>query len=413
MATSEPVRLLARSEIYDASARSALRSHFETLAPVDQEIFAAAEALKFPAAQRADVLDLLGCSEELAAQGEKRLVQTTVRRQTQLLEDILTETDGDGRSVWSDANRQLGDLAKALVARGSTALTLNAWRRLLYSAETVRAITNRSDYWPSGLSKGRNQVAALFSLFGPHADLRGKTFMELGCGLRQPFTTAAAMLANGAGRVISFDINDIVRPHAAITLYETICDLTLNPGFWLHSGVSEAEFLERLRVFDTEALRKGDLEGGLADAPITFVVGDISEFSDLAGSVDIMTSWMVLEHVMVFAPAAANIFNLMKPGGVSCHSFDLGDHRKRRGLHPFAFLAEEGYDGMENRLRAVEIRRFFEDVGFAVLDYAETREDMPDGFIDKILPRFRGMTQAELEVTKVKCVLQRPGTTSA
>lgn len=309
---------------------------------------------------------------------------------------------------WQDDTRGMSDFIREFNKRAEKPLTGTEFRRTIEIANALRAVSGRSPFWPSGVSKGRNQVKQLFRLIGDNVDIVGCNFFELGSGDKQPFTTAAMMFANGAADAIAFDISDIARPEAAIALYDVICDAVINPDLWHFSALDRAEFLRRLRRFDMEALRMGSLRRGIADAPIRFVQGDISMIAGHSSYATVMTSWMVLEHVMRFEDAVRNIHRILRPGGACFHAFDLGDHRKRRRQHAFSFLAEPDYAGLENRLRSCQVRAFFEAAGLEAIFYDEKSDSMPSGFEEQLLPEFRRFSKEEIEVTRVDCGFRRP-----
>ena len=115
---------------------------------------------------------------------------------------------------------------------------------------------------------------------------------------------------------------------------------------------------------------------------------------------------------MNFDVAVNRLFALMRKGGVACHRIDLVDHRSyvSSDYHYWSFLAEddEWSDGLVNRLRSSEIRTSVESAGFEILRYDERIEEMPKDFIKQVKGRFREMTEEELSITGVFCVLRKP-----
>jgi hypothetical protein len=104
----------------------------------------------------------------------------------------------------------------------------------------------------------------------------------------------------------------------------------------------------------------------------------------------------------------------MSPGAIACHAIDLKDHRvyvQPEKYSWWSFLAEEESwsDGHTNRLRATEIRHLLEKIGFEILRYDGTeRGDLPADIRKSFKGRFSSMSEEELSITRVDCVLRKP-----
>ncbi|HKS62359.1 MAG TPA: methyltransferase domain-containing protein [Xanthobacteraceae bacterium] len=116
-----------------------------------------------------------------------------------------------------------------------------------------------------------------------------------------------------------------------------------------------------------------------------------------SGSVDLVISNAVLEHVYSMPDVAKELARVTRPGGRSMHQIDFRDHRDfKRPLEfltmpddEFAreFAARHGECG--NRLRASEVQAIFEQNGFELIDFEINDRARPDYF-DDVLPRLRG-----------------------
>jgi hypothetical protein len=59
-------------------------------------------------------------------------------------------------------------------------------------------------------------------------------------------------------------------------------------------------------------------------------------------------------------------------------------------------------------LRSSEIKVFFEKAGFEIFSYEKQASKMPEGFNRKIKDRFRHMSEEELNVLTVSCIISKP-----
>lgn len=266
--------------------------------------------------------------------------------------------------------------------------------------------------WRYGVPRVLEVAWEGYEAIRPHLELRGKAYCDLGCGVQHPFGIAAVMYLNGAASCLALDLEPTSRMRAAEALGDLVADFRCFPERWNWSGQSEAEFLTLARRFDLAALQAGRLDEGLVGLPLRHVVTDIHSPDLEPGSLDVMTSRAVLEHFMDFDLAALRLFELMRPGGVACHHIDLVDHRAYfdKAFHFWSFLAEEeGWsDGLINTLRFSEIRPKLERAGFEILRYEPRRGKMPPGFMPQVKGRFRAMSEEELSVTGVFCVIRKP-----
>ena len=125
-----------------------------------------------------------------------------------------------------------------------------------------------------------------------------------------------------------------------------------------------------------------------------------------------MSSRAVLEHFLDFEMACHKLWALMSPGSVAYHEIDLVDHRAYGSLkyHWWSFLAEDEQwsDGLCNRLRASEIREYFERTGFEIIAYdARDKVEMPIEFRKQLKGRFASMSDEELNSIRVVFLIKK------
>jgi SAM-dependent methyltransferase len=200
------------------------------------------------------------------------------------------------------------------------------------------------------------------------ATLEDKVVLEIGAGPN--LGTALAFLLHGAGQVIG---NDIGRVTEVMTPeYADIIRFLAKLSSPQHSS-------------PLTSIVEGTGQAQASDAPLRLVPQRYTALpytpaESIAlpdGSVDLVVSTSVLEHVMKPREVLENTFRLLRPGGVCIHSIDLRDHANP-GL-PLGFLEQsrDQYEptGTENRVRAVDYLRLFESAGYELLHvgYATNR----------------------------------------
>lgn len=100
---------------------------------------------------------------------------------------------------------------------------------------------------------------------------------------------------------------------------------------------------------------------------------DLSSIS--AGSIDLVYSNAVLEHIVDISAVVKELARITRAGGCGVHQIDLRDHRSfERPLehllipdHDFALLAEGVFYEFGNRVRASEFDAHFAQAGFSIL----------------------------------------------
>lgn len=130
-----------------------------------------------------------------------------------------------------------------------------------------------------------------------------------------------------------------------------------------------------------------------------------------AGTIDLLTSRSVLEHVEVTERCFDKLADVMRPGGVMCHRIDFTAHSAG---DPFAFYYEEPEAGRQRRadglngLRRSDYLREFRRRGFDshVVDSAfATGYRLDRG---RLRPRYRDYGEEDLLCTRAVIVSRRP-----
>jgi SAM-dependent methyltransferase len=135
------------------------------------------------------------------------------------------------------------------------------------------------------------------------------------------------------------------------------------------------------------------------------------------GSVDLIISNAVLEHVFDISRVAAENFRILRPAGGAAHQIDMRDHRDfSRPLEhllmderSFAVSAEDSHYEFGNRLRFIELCAQFESAGFTIVD-REINGTAAVEYLSEFVPRLRGSRSAyrdwpEDDLVRTSCLL--------
>lgn len=271
---------------------------------------------------------------------------------------------------------------------------------------------NSDPLWRLGPNRVRGVAREAFEALSPYLSLTGKMYCDLGCGAFHPYGVSTVMFLNGAESTVALDIRSRDDTRAAEAIADLLCEVIAAPEEWIWGENAPDALGSRIRQFDLPALKRGELEKGLRNVPLRHVVADVHANALAPDSIDVMTSKSVLEHFLDFGGAMQRLFHYMSHGGIAAHTIDLRDHRAHgnKQFHWWSFLAEspDWTDGNCNRLRSAEIRSLIEKAGFDILRYDTEMGNMPPGFMQEVKGRFRDMSEAELRITKVACVIRKP-----
>jgi SAM-dependent methyltransferase len=204
-------------------------------------------------------------------------------------------------------------------------------------------------------------------------DPAGKTILEVGAGPRPG--VALAFLLAGAERYLANDIqpiNQTFSSHYASTLFAMLNVM----------GVRLVRALEDVCTVDSAG------EGRLIAERYEALSRTPAERLGVAdGSIDLVISASVFEHVTDPRSVVERSFQLLRPGGMAVHAIDLRDHANYFRPLDFLRLSEEEYvpRATENRWRASDFLAEFARAGFEIVFQRYRDEDLrlnPDGTVD-------------------------------
>lgn len=266
-------------------------------------------------------------------------------------------------------------------------------------------------YGPQKLERKATNLARVVKRHG----LRSRrTFVDLGCGAHEPLGLATYFYVNGFEKAFGSDFMPVSdSAYAALSMADILTDMYIFPETYMMDGTDLDSYLARIKNFDLGALKRGDLDAGLARVAqnVEFKCCDIVEAGIEPGSVSFLISYAVFEHVMDIPGVTKHIYDLMEPGGLGFHYIDLADHRAYRhdgDYNEFSFLTEEDCAPNLNRLRASEQVAAFTAAGFEILENKPKQKTIPEETHKRYLPRFAAMSDVDQSAHAMRLVIRKP-----
>lgn len=260
-----------------------------------------------------------------------------------------------------------------------------------------------------------NKARALSNVLNKFDVPNEGAFVEFGCGAHDPLVLPTYMYLNGFGPSYGIDLRDPEDSYrTAISMYDMLVNAKMFPGRYCFGERRPKDVLERLQHFDVRAFENGDFAAGTAAiaGKVEFHARDIAESTIPNGSVRLLASFAVLEHVSDIPGVLSKIYDMLMPGALLYHFVDMADHRSYRAdgkFHALHFLTDEDCPPNLNRIRAFEVTDAHVKAGFEVLADDRHSIDLPQSFLDKLLPRYAAMPVEDVAVIKQYLVLRKPG----
>lgn len=287
----------------------------------------------------------------------------------------------------------------------------NLWNELFQS--TVTASTRLSDArFESQLKRCREHLE-VFRLFGPSPPGDRFTAFELGTG-RYPIVPVGLYLC-GADDIRTWDIAPLLRQHRVLHMLRRFIDYYDRGALRNLLPEARSDRIGRLRQAVEQSRR--DPPGRLLERfGIRPAVGDARRSGLPAGTVDLVTSTVVLEYIPanVLTGLLAEFHRIASPRGVMSHVIDLADEYSYfdPSLSPFNFLRySRRMWGLINnpliplnRLRLPDYRGLIAGAGFDVVIEECTRGEPRDLKRVPLAPKFRDFSEDDLLVLIARIV---------
>lgn len=264
-----------------------------------------------------------------------------------------------------------------------------------------------------GHAKLRSKIRSVTGFLKPY-DLPRGGFVELGCGAHDPLGLSTYFYLNGFEPACGVDLlQPRVPAYSAMSMYDILANMKLFPQRYCWRGTRHDDFLARIESVDVERFEAGDFHGGLASmgGKVRLITEDLLVCDLQPGSLALLTSFAVLEHVTDLAGIFNRCFELLAPGGIAYHFIDMADHRSYRGdgaFGPFSFLFEEEAPANMNRLRAPQFVAAAVAAGFEVLVDRRIAAEMTNEERAMLVEPFASMPFEDVTIAKQHLILRKP-----
>ena len=264
------------------------------------------------------------------------------------------------------------------------------WWWLFGPKRVARHLTRVGVWWPEGGSGA---------------------FVEFGCGRENPLALSVLMWLNGARSCLASDLDPCEdEARAALGLHDLLVECLAYPDRFRLPAVPRWRIEERVRAFDLERLRQGELAAGLADVPCRLGAGELGATWRAAGApaVDLLASFSVLEHAPL-ERTAGTLAELVRPGGRMVHEVDFRDHRSYASeISAWGYLLDGGPpQEISNELRCSEVIATVERAGFRLLSCERTEEEPPPEVWRALREKFRALPARDVTTQQATLVFER------
>jgi SAM-dependent methyltransferase len=247
----------------------------------------------------------------------------------------------------------------------------------------------------------------------------GSTFIEIGTGWYPTFPFCLYLA--GAGRVYTYDLNRLLKPDMTAQLADRLqAHLAL---IATESGKS-IDQVETAHAALVQSMSRGmSLARATGNVVDYRAPADASTTTLLSGSVDVVFSNSVLEHVpgSVIEALFAESMRVLRPGGIMFHSVNCGDHyaytdRSIDQLHYLQYSDSEWERWnneflYQNRLRAKDFTEMATRAGFVLeLDTSRASHERLQQ-LDAIAvdPSFARYSREQLAITSIDFIARKAG----
>jgi SAM-dependent methyltransferase len=264
-----------------------------------------------------------------------------------------------------------------------------------------------------GHAKLRSKIRSVTGFLRQH-DLPKGGFVELGCGAHDPIAMSTFFYLNGFEPSCGVDLlPPRVEHYSAMSMYDILANMKLFPERYVWRGGDPKALAARIDTIDVAKFESGDFWGGLDSmaGKVRLIDEDLLICDLQPGSIALLTSFAVLEHVTDIAGIFARCFDLLAPGGIAYHFIDLADHRSYRGddtFTAFSFLTEDDAPPNMNRVRAPQFAEAALAAGFELLMDRRIVAEMSRAEAENLVAPFATMARDDVATTKQHLVLRKP-----
>jgi SAM-dependent methyltransferase len=246
----------------------------------------------------------------------------------------------------------------------------------------------------------------------------GTRFLEMGTGWYPTFPFC--LFLGGAKSVITVDLNRYLKPELSLRMTAALAKFL--PVIAEATGRAESELAGEQRELEAAVRRGASLEAATRGVVTYQAPSDASATGLPGGSLDVVFSNSVLEHVP--GPVIERCFTesrrILRSGGVIFHSVNCGDHYAYadRKIHQLNYLQFSDEDWKiwnndflyQNRLRAIDFTDMARAAGFKV--EIDTSRPHPMRLQQlatvQVHPQFSRYSRDQLAITSIDFVGRNP-----
>lgn len=236
--------------------------------------------------------------------------------------------------------------------------------------------------------------------------VQGATHLDVGCGAVTPFSRMFGHLLAGAKRGICLELEPIRDLGESVQhLARIAATVAIDPSIvFPHHTITNRECLANVSDFDLAKLANRDASGLNCDR-LRFLQRSADDTGLADGSIDLVVSNSVLEHVPDPVGTMRELARITKPGGFAIHGVDVTDHRwyANPSISRIEFLTEESDSPIVhqcNRLRLCEFEDIFKAQGFQVLERRPDRcHPVPPDLRKRLRPKWKAMSDQDVGTT--------------
>ena len=264
-----------------------------------------------------------------------------------------------------------------------------------------------------GHAKLRSKIRSVTGFLRQHTLPKGG-FVELGCGAHDPIAMSTFFYLNGFEPSCGVDLlPPRVEQYSALSMYDILANMKLFPARYVWRGGDPEALAARIDTIDVAKFESGDFWGGLDSmaGKVRLIDEDLLICDLQPGSIALLTSFAVLEHVTDIGGIFSRCFDLLAPGGIAYHFIDLADHRSYRGddtFTAFSFLTEDEAPPNMNRVRAPQFTEAALAAGFELLVDRRILAEMSLAEAENLVAPFAMMARDDVATTKQHLVLRKP-----
>jgi len=271
-----------------------------------------------------------------------------------------------------------------------------------------------NEFWIPGVVRTVNVARKYFSYLSAHDYSKELPFLDLGCGVFNPFGVSSVFYLNGQKECWGLDQSGYDQNRAAEAILDLIMHAAIQPQDIQFSKIQDSQnIISRVEDFPIEAVRMGRFSKALMKMGLRNDVCDIREFNKKHPDIlfGVVCSHTVLEHFLDTQECMRALKNLSAPEAIHYHYIDFVDHRgytqpNKYDWWSFLEVDRAEQDTLCNKLRCSEFRNCLENAGFEIIKWEPETTELPAGLRRRLHSSWKDTSDEDLKTLRVSCVLR-------